>query len=184
MVRPKKTELESRLREKGLTSFDLDSLREFHDRKFHELQRLHQELGNKLETARNLVKLLEELRRLLCDNNMWTVIKKTLEDPGAITAEVTRGYGMDHREALSKTAWLVNEGYIERSDLELDPVRDRYVRYQYPGSRLLKLLQNLSQAINEYTRTYEEIKQLKRNIRDTIEAIKLAKKYMKYYLKH
>lgn len=71
-------------------------------------------------------------------------MKKILEDPGAITAEVTRGYGTDHWEALSEISWLMDQGYIARSDLELDPIRERYVRYQYPGNRLIDLLEELA----------------------------------------
>ncbi len=183
MARPRKSFLEEKLKKKGLRSFDRESLEKFHEEKFKEYLKLEQELNKKLEPARRLVGLLEELRRILCDNNVWTVVKKTLEDPGAITAEVTRGYGMDHREALSKISWLIEQDYIARSDLEMDPIRERYVRYQYPGNRLTSLLKELAETIYEYDETYLEILKLKAKITDTVEAFKLAKKYMKYYSK-
>ena len=183
MARPRKSLLEEKLRKKGLRSFDRESLEKFHEEKFKEYLELERELNNRLEPARRLVGLLEELRRILCDNNVWTVVKKTLEDPGAITAEVTRGYGMDHREALSKISWLIEQDYITRSDLELDPIRERYVKHQYPGSRLMKLLRKISEAINEYNKTYIDVLKLKAKIADTVEAFKLAERYMKHYLK-
>ena len=110
--------------------------------------------------------------------------KKILEDPGAITVEVTRGYGMDHREALLKISWLIEQDYITRSDLEIDPIRERYVRYQYPGNRLVSLLKELAKIIHEYNKTYIDILKLKAKIADTVEAFKLTKKYIKYYSKH
>ncbi len=184
MARPRKSLLEEKLRKKGLRSFDRESLEKFHEEKFKEYLELERELNNRLEPARRLVGLLEELRRILCDNNVWTVVKKTLEDPGAITAEVTRGYGMDHREALSKISWLIEQDYITRSNLEMDPIRERYVRYQYPGNRLKSLLKELAKTIHEYNETYPEILRLKERIANTVEAFKLTKKYMKYYSKH
>ena len=184
MVRPRKSLLEEKLHKKGLHSFDQESLEKFHKEKYREYLELSQKLNKKLETAQRLVALLEELRKILCDNNVWTVLSKTLENPGAITAEVTRGYGMDHREALSKTSWLIEQGYIVRSDLEMDPIRERYVRYQYPGNYLMGLLEELASAIHEYKNSYHEILRLKQKLADTIEALKLSKKYMKYYAKN
>lgn len=181
MVRPKKSELEAKLRERGLDDFSPESLKNFHTIKRREFLELEEKLEEKLKVAEELVRFLEELRGLLCDNNVWTVVRRTLRDPGIITAEATRDYGMDHREALGANARLVEEGYIERSNLELDPIRERYVRRQYPGPRLLVLLQGLSKAAEEYVEAYKEIRKLKEKMREAAEAMKLTKKYMKYY---
>lgn len=182
MARPRKAELAAKLREKG---YDVDEMDRYalivaHDVKRRELDNLEDELNEKLEPARRLTRLLEELRRLMLDSNTWNVIRSVLENPEAITGEATRSYGADHKEALRDTTWLVTEGYITRSELELDPIRLRYVRYQYPGPKLIRLLRELAEAVNDYDKAYLEVLKLKAKIRDAAETLNLLEKYLKY----
>jgi len=181
LARPKKDRLEEELRKMGLCSFDTDSIVEFYRRKYNEYLELKKLFEEKSRVAESLVALLEELRTVLRDDNVWIVVRNILMRPGAITGEVTRGYGMDHREALSASSWLVKNGYIERGDLEFDPIRERYVRRQYPGKKLISLIKALSRAASIYEENYDELLRLQRRLAKTIEALRKTRKYAKYF---